>query len=144
MLNPDEAQKKLTNIAEKTVKWYISELGYKISRVGTDYNIPKAEWNNYLSGIAFNVPSGDVNSTTNLAEITAVTTYPLISTTIVVPALTKGTFAVVIAVQKTAAALGIKLAGKFGAGGAAAVVGEIADPLEFLLGIYKITTIQHR
>lgn len=131
VISQREAERKIREIYKNVLETYLSELNYKIARIGFEYNIPQTEWNQYLDSIIFNIP-GAGNTNTTLAEITAIGAYPLLAKALAIPL--KGLSTVGIkSTEKIVAMAGTKYAAKLGVEGAAKTVftglAKAADPI---------------
>lgn len=61
VLRPQIAQLQLDRITEQTIKHYLNELSLSINRIPVQQNIPKADWEMYLSQIS--LTAKDANGT---------------------------------------------------------------------------------
>lgn len=55
VLLPQTSQLRLERITQQTVRHYLDELRGNISNISVNYNIPQADWNQYLSDIAITI-----------------------------------------------------------------------------------------
>ena len=67
VLRPQIAHRQMMNIADETVKIYISKLADELKEIPKEYNINKQEWENYLEDIAITTTDVDGNRSTDLS-----------------------------------------------------------------------------
>ncbi len=61
VLRPQIAQLRLERLTQKTVKRYLTDLSINLNKVPLTYQIPQADWNRYLNGIALSINNTEGN-----------------------------------------------------------------------------------
>ena len=126
VVNKTEAEQKIEQIVNDAAETYVSVLEHKLDRIGFKYNISQVRWNEYLDNITFNIPG---TGNTTLAEISAVSAYPLVKA-IAVPSLIKVS---ILGAERITAVAGAKYATKLGIKGASETAigtfAKAADPI---------------
>lgn len=62
VLKPEIAQIKLERFTRETINTYVSELGEQLAGIQSEYKIPQADWERYLSGVSTTIRQSTGNN----------------------------------------------------------------------------------
>ncbi|MDY6802211.1 MAG: hypothetical protein SXA11_00175 [Cyanobacteriota bacterium] len=126
VLRPQIAQLKLERLTQKTVKRYLEDLSVNLNNVPLTYQIPQADWNRYLNGIALSINDTEGNVSSLSMKLLAGGGAYLTLKPLAVPLALKVGSKVV---TKMAGKAGAKIATKTGASLAGKIGAELLDPI---------------
>lgn len=126
VLRPQIAQLKRERLTQKTVKRYLEDLSVNLNKIPVTYQIPQADWNRYLNGIALSINDTEGNvSSLSMKLLAGGGAYFALKPLAVPLALKVGSKVV----TKMAGKTGAKIATKTGASLAGKIGAELLDPI---------------
>ncbi len=123
VLQPKLSQLQLENITRNTANIYVDSLTNNLANLQSHYNIPQAEWEKYLNGLAVTIKDTEGNAS-SLSMKLLVVGSPYLFAKAMIP-LSKGGIAMLSLAGKS----GAKMAAKTGGIAATKIGAQFIDPL---------------
>ncbi|WP_107666630.1 hypothetical protein [Cyanothece sp. BG0011] len=124
VLQPKLSQLQLENITRNTANVYVDSLTNNLANLQSHYNIPQAEWEKYLNGLAVTIKDAEGN-VSNLSMKLLVVGSPYLFAKAMIPLASKGGIAMLSLAGKS----GAKMAAKTGGIAATKIGAQLIDPL---------------